>query len=241
MKLASPWVAAVLSVLAHLSLFGVCAAVALWPAFTPPQLIEPYGDSDREGFAVDTVSEDPGAYRQGDDNTPGGDGAEMARPAETDRDDPPEEPKPPESAPQPVAPPSAILNPSADSPKETARPKADGKQLPGAPGGANMRIGTPSRGGTVGSAKGARMIDQNSKPVYPEAARQAGIEGSPTIWWRIGADAKIMDVRLYKSSGHTILDEAALRWARTRRFAPAYQGNTPVESEAIMPVNFYLY
>src|SRR5271170_4918167 len=69
------WLAALLSFASHGAVFGAIVVVSLLPSFTPPQLIEAYGDSDREGFPVATVAVNPGAWREGDEHTPGGDEA----------------------------------------------------------------------------------------------------------------------------------------------------------------------
>jgi protein TonB len=112
--------------------------------------------------------------------------------------------------------------------------------MPGAVGGARLGIGTPSAGGTVGSSSGVRMAV--ARPlVYPRAARDAGIEGTVVIWLRISAEGEVLESKVQKSSGHQILDDEALRWAREQRFFPARSGDKPVEAEATKPVRFYLY
>src|SRR5262249_51666084 len=195
------------SALTHVGVFGAIAAISLWPSNTPPVLIEAWGNDDREGFAVAVVSLDPGVYQQGDANTPGGDGAEKVIPEEKpeaaeEPDAIAEEAAPPVTeapAPEPLA-----LPPS--EPKPTPPSEGGDKQRIGAPGGANMRQGTPSAGGIVGKSYGVRMLDPESKPLYPETARLKGIEGAPVIWLQISAEGKVLDARVHKSCGHTILD-----------------------------------
>jgi TonB family protein len=50
----------------------------------------------------------------------------------------------------------------------------------------------------------------------------------------------VLDAKVEQSSGYTILDNAALRFAYTVQFRPAWQGNTAVAAEAILPVVFRL-
>jgi protein TonB len=249
MKLGPHWIAAALSALTHVTAFGALAVLSFRPSITAPIIIDTYGNSDTEGFPIAVVSADAGAYEQGAQQTPGGEGADFPMPEQ--KDVPVELAGPTEESPaQEDATSAPPASESLPLPAIPAEPKIAGaapattsseKKLPGAPGGANMRLGTPSAGGTVGKSYGVRMIDADSKPAYPEAARLRGIEGAPVIWLHISADGKVVGARIHKSSGHTILDEAALRWARTRRFVPAYQGNTPVEAEVTKEVRFSLF
>ena len=56
---------------------------------------------------------------------------------------------------------------------------------------------------------------------YPEAARRQGIEGNLVLSVDILADGRIDAVRILRSSGHELLDEAALRIVRlSAPFAP---------------------
>lgn len=50
----------------------------------------------------------------------------------------------------------------------------------------------------------------------------------------------VINVRLYKSSGDPELDHMALNAVKRWRLHPARQGNTPVESQVIIPVRFHL-
>ena len=81
---------------------------------------------------------------------------------------------------------------------------------------------------------------RHPQPTYPPEARQAGMEGTVLVWLRVSADGKVMEVRLERTSGHMILDHAALRFAYTVRLQPARQGATPVEGEAKLPVVYRL-
>jgi TonB family protein len=58
----------------------------------------------------------------------------------------------------------------------------------------------------------------NVEPVYPDAARQAGIDGVVILEALIGEDGKVMDARIMRSIPE--LDEAALAAVRQWAFAP---------------------
>jgi TonB family protein len=223
MNLNRLWLAALFSTGVHGVALAVAVVVWLWPTYTPPQLIEAYGDSDREGFPVETVALNPGAWKEADDHTPGGDGV----PELMERDERPDL--------TPAAPEASMQLPSTS----VALEQPAGK-LTGAPGGAHMPQGTPSAGGTVGSRSGVRMAS-GSPPVYPREAREAGIEGTVIIALRISAEGEVLEAKIYKSSGHKILDDTALRWAQKQRFIPAKVGGGAVESQVTKPVEFYLY
>jgi protein TonB len=239
------WLAVLFSAGAHCAAFGALVVVALWPSYTSPQLIVAYGNSDREGFPFATIAVNPGAWREGDEHTPGGNEL-LPEPLPLMQDQRPQ----PALAPEPAfdgpaanardqATPATA--PPDDAPKASPVEPKSGSGLPGAAGGARMANGTPSAGGTVGSRTGARMAEGGRPPTYPQAAREAGIEGTVFIRLRVSTEGELLEAKIERSSGHPILDDAALRWARTQKFIPARIGKTPVESEVIKPVRFFLY
>jgi protein TonB len=78
------------------------------------------------------------------------------------------------------------------------------------------------------------------KPIYPEPARIAGIEGNVVIEALVDVDGKIIDAKVLKSSGNVALDEAALTAARQARFTPAKQRDMPVRVWVSIPFRFTL-
>ncbi|MEO0215409.1 MAG: TonB family protein [candidate division WOR-3 bacterium] len=58
---------------------------------------------------------------------------------------------------------------------------------------------------------------------YPSLALQAGIEGKTVVQMLVDIDGKVIDVQVIKSSGSTLLDEAAISAARKSIFTPARQ------------------
>ncbi|MCW5890726.1 MAG: energy transducer TonB [bacterium] len=104
-------------------------------------------------------------------------------------------------------------------------------------GGAGTGNGTGGDGGS-----GARpAYGVNPKPPYPIAARRLGQQGVVLLQVRVRPDGSPADVRVQRSSGHELLDEAAASTVRTRwKFIPARRGDEPVESTVTFPIRFDL-
>lgn len=58
-------------------------------------------------------------------------------------------------------------------------------------------------------------------PQYPEAARRNRLEGTVEIRITVGADGRVVEAGIERSSGHVILDREALETVRTRWRFPA--------------------
>jgi protein TonB len=76
----------------------------------------------------------------------------------------------------------------------------------------------------------------NPPPEYPSLARRRGYEGSVVLEFEIRADGSCGDVRVTRSSGYDILDEAAVRAVRGWRFNPATRAGKPVA--AVQSIRF---
>ncbi|QDU83671.1 transport protein TonB [Planctomycetes bacterium Pla163] len=63
-------------------------------------------------------------------------------------------------------------------------------------------------------------------PDYPRLARRRGWEGSVFVDLRVGADGSVLDATVATSSGHSVLDEAALAAVRAWRFVPGAADRT---------------
>ncbi|MDT8342459.1 MAG: M56 family metallopeptidase [Longimicrobiales bacterium] len=73
---------------------------------------------------------------------------------------------------------------------------------------------------------------------YPPLLREAGIGGTTNVWFFLGEDGAILDLRVRESSGHEALDEAALAVASTMKFAPARNGDEAVPVWVAFPITF---
>ncbi|MFV2068812.1 MAG: energy transducer TonB [Pirellulales bacterium] len=80
----------------------------------------------------------------------------------------------------------------------------------------------------------------NRPPPYPAAAYRARIEGSLLLRLTISAAGEVKRVELVRSSGHSILDVAAVRAIRTWHASPARAGGRAVSSVELLPVRFRL-
>ena len=81
-------------------------------------------------------------------------------------------------------------------------------------------------------------VSEALEAAYPPLLREAGIGGSPVVWFFIDAGGVVREARINRSSGHPALDEAALKVARAMGFTPALNGNDPVEVWVSLPITF---
>ncbi len=81
---------------------------------------------------------------------------------------------------------------------------------------------------------------RNPPPVYPDAARQKKEQGVVYVWVKISPVGGVETVRVVRSSGFSDLDQSAETAVEHWRFHPALAGVKPVESQAVVPVRFYL-
>jgi protein TonB len=80
----------------------------------------------------------------------------------------------------------------------------------------------------------------NPKPKYPSVARSRGWEGKVILRVQVSADGDSEGVTVIQSSGHDILDEAAVDAVEGWRFIPAKRGDTAVASTVNVPIKFGL-
>lgn len=81
---------------------------------------------------------------------------------------------------------------------------------------------------------------RNEPPRYPRVARQRGHEGTVELRIHVLRSGATGGVEILRSSGHTVLDDAALEAAMRWRFTPATRGGRPVDLWIEMPVEFDL-
>jgi periplasmic protein TonB len=169
-------------------------------------------------------------------------------------------PSPPSPAPaSPAAPPRiriraaalGILVPRAEAPLDASvLPPGDGE--PDAPAGA--RQGGIVLGGPAGESDrpinlpGQPLLAdrlpnpvRSVKPVYPELARDARLEGLVVVFALVGRDGRVLDARLDPERHAPLLDAAALAAARQWRFEPASSGGHTVAAWVSLPFRFVLH
>jgi protein TonB len=81
-----------------------------------------------------------------------------------------------------------------------------------------------------------KLIDV--KPVYPEDARAAGIEGVIILGIVIGQDGSVIETRVLRSIPE--LDQAAIDAVSQWQFKPTVLNGEPVEVEMAVTTNFTL-
>ena len=83
------------------------------------------------------------------------------------------------------------------------------------------------------------MIHQEPPP-YPAKAKQAGIEGAVWIKSLVNKKGEVVESMLGKSSGHDMLDKAALAAAEKCKYKPALQNSQPVAVWVTFKTDFVL-
>lgn len=81
---------------------------------------------------------------------------------------------------------------------------------------------------------------QNPAPYYPSAAKKRGAQGKVMLRVRVTKSGTAASVEVAQSSGHTSLDESAVKAVEDWRFVPAYVGLEAVEATVLVPIEFKL-
>lgn len=94
----------------------------------------------------------------------------------------------------------------------------------------------------VPPATAAQLQALNSPPPpYPGQAMRDGLTGVVELEILVGIDGRPLDVRIVRSSGHRVLDQAARRIVLTRwTFQPAMRDGQPVQALGRVPIEFSL-
>ncbi len=140
--------------------------------------------------------------------------------------------------PLPRAPLPRLMLPKEESQPNAiaARPVAPARRLPATPGtgsAAVPRDGAPR--GLAGEAARSAYSQISRALLYPREAIEQGIEGEATVLLFLDGSGNAIAARLETSSGHALLDDAAVRAARTLRTLP-----DSAPREALLPVRFRL-
>lgn len=161
--------------------------------------------------------------------------AEPAAPAETAEADatpePPPTPPPAATAALPLPPP---LPPPARPAPVPPRPTAQGSGAFGAePAPASAAPTSGLLDAAVPAAVG-RKVD----PVVPREARLNRWQGTVLLAVTVSPEGVPSRVEVLRSTGHTLLDRAAIEAMWEWRFDPARRGGVPVEERIAVPITF---
>jgi TonB family protein len=96
----------------------------------------------------------------------------------------------------------------------------------------------PQRIRVGGNVMAAKLISQ-VKPVYPQTAQEAGVEGIVHLQGIIGPDGTFITLRVVSSSGAD-LARAALEAVRQWRYQPTMLNGEPIEVQTEVEVDFKL-
>ena len=106
-------------------------------------------------------------------------------------------------------------------------------------------ISTQTAAKTEQSASAAMQMARplyltNRAPKYPRMARKKGYEGTVVLEVLVDENGKVDDLMLFKSSGHAILDKAAISSVKKWLFEPGTIGRKRVKMKVKLPVRFKL-
>lgn len=138
---------------------------------------------------------------------------------------------PPAQARPPAAPENTLAQPLPDMPETVPQP-----QTIAAP---PAESAAPAPGAVSEPDYRASYLN-NRLPSYPLAARRMGYRGKVLLNVEVLAEGAAGQILLYASSGHDVLDNAALAAVKGWHFAPARQAGRAVTKWFIVPINFSL-
>ena len=90
------------------------------------------------------------------------------------------------------------------------------------------------------SDRAAPRLLSNRPPTYPEEAIIRGLEGTVLLRLYITSEGQVGKLEIVSSSGHAILDAAAVGAVRSWRFMPAFQAGRSMAAAVRLPVRFSL-
>jgi periplasmic protein TonB len=107
--------------------------------------------------------------------------------------------------------------------------------------------GSPKAAALSGSRHSLRLLIRHPRfrrpprpPVYPRQAIRRGQEGTTTIHAKISSEGTVQQIKLFRSSGVSSLDQAAMAAVRKWEFEPATRKGLSVDAWVEVPVNFVL-
>ena len=145
-------------------------------------------------------------------------------------------PSPVKVKPKPLKKPKPVVKPVKPESKPKAVPpvSAPVQQLKSAPAKAET---APA---PVEAPKFNADYLSNPATVYPRRSQMLEEEGIVKLKVHVSAEGNALDVLLFKSSGFSRLDDAALNAVKSWRFVPAKRGDQSIEGWVIVPVSFKL-
>lgn len=156
---------------------------------------------------------------------------------------PPEPPKPQpqvvKQAPAPVRQPLPVVREVVDSGPPSAETVAVAT-TPQPPAPPVATPAAPPAPEPVTEPRGFAGYRNNPAPDYPALAQDRGLQGQVILKVQVLATGKPATINVEKSSGHKILDDAAVKAVQGWAFEPARRGQTPIDGWVKVPLNFKL-
>ncbi|MBV5317855.1 MAG: energy transducer TonB [Desulfobulbaceae bacterium] len=151
--------------------------------------------------------------------------------------------------PRPVAPAPSVAVASAEVPAhpslspQAAAPQ-EGESASVRPEVADGAVrGTAGAGGAGAAATvvlARPRYRENPSPPYPEPARRRQLEGTVVLEVLVSTQGQVSELLVSTSSGHRLLDEAALQAVKGWRFEPGQRGGVAMAMNILVPVRFDL-
>lgn len=94
-------------------------------------------------------------------------------------------------------------------------------------------------GGEAQAKTGVGVL-RRIKPSYPLIAKKSGWKGTVLVRVTVEKNGRASQVDVSRSSGHKVLDDAALKAVKRWTFRPARDGNIPIRSVVVIPLKFSL-
>ena len=84
----------------------------------------------------------------------------------------------------------------------------------------------------------APVLIESTKPVYPEVAREVGIEGTVLLRLLVDENGAVIAVDIIKSDVTATMEQNAIQAAMIYKFKPAKQRNVPVKAHEAVTLKF---
>ncbi|MDB6031056.1 MAG: TonB family protein [Verrucomicrobiales bacterium] len=159
------------------------------------------------------------------------------------------EPAPAAILPLPLATPELLvtkttsqpLTPALQAPNQPSSIGSEGVQSAASPSSESstqsVSVNLRPSGGFINARPRSKF---SPEPLYPVAARRRGLEGLVTLRLLVNASGKADRVEIAKSSGFSLLDEAAIAAVKRWDFEPGERAGKPAASQVDIPIRFRL-
>ena len=115
-----------------------------------------------------------------------------------------------------------------------------GDNRAGGRSGSDSGNGEGSGTGQVGAPFTQARYRETPQPHYPDSARREGKEGRVLLRVLVDEEGRSKLIEVNTSSGHDMLDQAAIEALKKWRFMPARASGKPVETWVKVPIEFQL-